>query len=157
TRRQDLTESVHGVDVADPYRWLEELDAPETLLWIEAQNELTFAYLEQIPARAQIQQRLTELWNYEKFGVPFRRWVHYFFTRNDGLQNQSVLYWMASLEDEPRVLLDPNMLSSDGTVALMGYAVSEDGLTLAYGLSASGSDWMEWRVRAVETGEDLPD
>jgi prolyl oligopeptidase len=157
SRRQDLVEIQHGLEVADPYRWLEDLDSPETRLWIEEQNKLTFSYLEEIPRRQEIRQRMSELWNYEKFGVPFKQGGRYFFTRNDGLQNQSVLYWMESLEGEPKELLDPNQLSEDGTVAPMGYSVSHDGRYLAYGLSASGSDWMEWRVREVETGEDQPD
>ena len=156
-RRDQVVDLLHGVEVPDPYRWLEEIDSPETRAWVEAQNELTFGYLGGIPARERLRQRLTELWDYERFGVPFKRGGRYFFTRNDGLQNQDLLYWMDSLEAEPAILLDPNGLSADGTVALTGYAVSDDGRMLAYGLSASGSDWQEWRVREVETGRDLPD
>lgn len=155
--RGDVVETLHGVPVPDPYRWLEDIDSEQTAAWIEAQNEVTFGYLAQIPAREQIARRVTELWNFEKFGVPFKRGGRYFFTRNDGLQNQDVLYWMASLDDEPRLLIDPNLLSEDGTVALTGHAVSEDGRLLAYGLSASGSDWQEWHVREVDTGRDLDD
>jgi prolyl oligopeptidase len=157
TRRENLIEQLHGVDVVDPYRWMEEPDTPELRQWIEDQNRLTFSLLEQIPRRQEIRDRMTELWNYEKYGIPFKRGSRYFFTYNEGLKNQSVLYWMESLDAEPQELLDPNTLSEDGTVALMGYAVSKDGRYLAYGLSASGSDWMEWRVRSVETGEDLTD
>jgi prolyl oligopeptidase len=157
SRRTDMVEVIHGVEVADPYRWLEDIDSVQTKDWIAAQNEVTFEYLERIPARKKIAKRLTELWDYEKFGVPFKRGGRYFFTHNDGLQNQNVLYWMPSLDDEPRVLLDPNLLSEDGTVALTGYAVSEDGRLLAYGLSASGSDWQDWYVREVDTGRDLED
>ena len=135
----------------------EEIDAPATQRWIAAQNELTAQYLGEIPARPRIHRRLTELWNYERYGLPFERGGRYFLSRNDGLQNQSVLYWMAGRDSEPQVLLDPNQLSDDGTVALMGYAASEDGRLLAYGLSAAGSDWMEWRVREVESGRDLDD
>jgi len=152
-----VVDVLHGVRVPDPYRWLEELDSEETRAWVEAQNELTYGYLEQIPARAAIRERLTELWNYPKIGLPHKRGGRYFLEQNDGLQNQYVLYWMASLQEEPRVLLDPNALSDDGTVALTGYAVSEDGALLAYGLSSAGSDWQEWRVRQVESGQDRDD
>jgi len=148
---------IHGVRVADPYRWLEDIDSDETRAWIEAQNDLTFTYLNSIPLKEKIRRRMEELWNYEKFDVPVKYGGRYFFTRNDGLQNQSVLYWMESLEVEPRELLDPNGLSEDGTVALMEYSVSDDGKLLAYGVSASGSDWREWRVREVDTGRDLED
>ncbi len=158
SKKVDQVDDYHGVKVADPYRWLEDADAPETKAWVEAQNKVTFGFLESIPERARLRERLTQLWNYEKFGVPFREGDRYFFTRNDGLQNQSVLY-VGKTPDDPqaRVLLDPNTLSADGTVALTGYAVSEDGKLLAYGLATAGSDWNEWRVRNVETGEDLPD
>jgi prolyl oligopeptidase len=147
----------HGVKVADPYRWLEDLDAEDTAAWVAAQNQVTFAFLESIPGRSQLQQRLTYLWNFAKYSAPFRQGDRYFYFKNDGLQNQSVLYTLESLEDEPRVLLDPNQLSEDGTIALSGLAVSEDGRLMAYGLSQSGSDWQEWRVRQVETGQDLED
>ncbi len=157
TRRQELVESRHDTPIADPYRWLEDLNSPETQAWITAQNEVTNAYLAQLPSRDRIRQRLTELWNYERYGVPVKHGGRYFLTRNNGLQNQAVLYWMAQLEDEPKVLLDPNTLSTDGTVALSGYAISEDGTLLAYALSASGSDWMEWRVREVASGTDRGD
>lgn len=157
TRREDLSEILHGTAVADPYRWLEDDHSPETEAWVSQQNALTNAYLDSIPERAQIRRRLTELWDYEKLGVPFKHGGRYFFTYNDGLQNQSALYWLKALDSEPRLLLDPNILSSDGTVALGAYAVSRDGQYLAYSLSAAGSDWQEWRVRRVETGEDLPD
>ncbi len=158
SKKVEQVDDYHGVKVADPYRWLEDADAPETKAWVEAQNKVTFGLLESIPERARLRERLTQLWNYEKFGVPFREGDRYFFTRNDGLQNQSVLY-VGKTPDDPqaRVLLDPNTLSADGTVALTGYAVSDDGKLLAYGLATAGSDWNEWRVRNVETGEDLPD
>lgn len=147
----------HGVKVADPYRWLEDLDSEQTRAWVEAQNEVTFGYLEEIPARERIGRRLTELWDYEKYGIPFKQGGRYFLTKNDGLQNQSVLYTMDSLDGPPRILLDPNKLSKDGTVALTSYAISEDGKLMAYGLSTAGSDWQEWRVRDVQTGQDLSD
>ena len=155
--RADHVDLLHGVEVPDPYRWLEELDSEQTQAWIAAQNELTFDYLAQIPARERIRQRIGELWNFEKWSVPVKHGGRYFYTRNDGLQNQSVLYWQASLVGEPRLLLDPNTLSEDGTVALTDFSVSEDGRLLAYGLSGAGSDWQEWRVRDVESGRDLAD
>ena len=147
----------HGQPVPDPYRWLEDLDSERTRAWIEAQNQLTFDYLQRIPARQRLLERLTQLWNYEKYSQPFKEGGRYFYFKNDGLQNQSVLYTQESLEAEARVLLDPNTLSEDGTVALSGIAISRDGRYLAYGLSRSGSDWQEWKVRDIETGEDLPD
>ncbi len=155
--RVEQVDILHGVRVPDPYRWLEDVESEQIEAWIAAQNQVTFDYLSRIPAREKIGHRLTELWNYEKYGVPIKRGGRYFFTRNDGLQNQSVLYWMASLDAEPIALLDPNALSEDGTVSLTGYSVSKDGTLLAYGLSTSGSDWQEWRVREVDSGRDLND
>lgn len=157
TRMVDQVDELHGVKVADPYRWLEDLDSPETAAWVAAQNELTFSYLEKIPVREKIRQRLTHLWNFERYGIPFTEGGRYFYTRNDGLQNQSVVYVADSLDSPPRVLLDPNLLSADGTIALTETAVSRDGRLLVYGLSAAGSDWEEYRVRDVDTGADLPD
>ena len=156
-RKSDQFDDYHGVKVADPYRWLEDLDSEETRTWVEAENKLSFAFLEAIPARASIKERLTKLWNYEKYGVPFKEGDRYFYTRNSGLQNQSVLYSVSSLDAQPQLLLDPNTLSTDGTVALSGMQISNGGRLLAYSLSASGSDWQEWRVRDVETGQDLSD
>ncbi|MBD2664621.1 prolyl oligopeptidase [Richelia sinica FACHB-800] len=150
-------DNYHGTVVADPYRALEDPDSEETKAWVEAQNQITFGYLEEISAREKIQQRLTKLWDYEKYGIPFQEGDRYFYFKNDGLQNQSVLYTLETLEAEPRVLLDPNQLSPDGTVALAGLAISENGQYLAYGLSTSGSDWQEWKVRHIETGKDLED
>ncbi|WP_414412316.1 prolyl oligopeptidase family serine peptidase [Synechococcus sp. O70.1] len=147
----------HGQPVPDPYRWLEDLDSERTRAWVEAQNRLTFDYLQRIPARQRLLERLRQLWNYEKYSQPFKEGGRYFYFKNDGLQNQSVLYTQESLEAEARVLLDPNTLSEDGTVALSGIAISRDGRYLAYGLSRSGSDWQEWKVRDIATGEDLPD
>ena len=156
-RKGDQVDDYHGVKVADPYRWLEDLDSEETRKWVEEQNKLTFGYLAEIPARTTIKDRLTKLWNFEKYGVPFKEGNRYFYTRNSGLQNQSVLYSVNSLDAQPQMLLDPNTLSADGTVALSGTAVSNDGKFLAYSLSASGSDWQEWKVRDVGTGKDLTD
>jgi prolyl oligopeptidase len=157
TRRAGHVDDYHGTRIADPYRWLEDTGSDETKSWIEAQNKVTFKFLEDVPQRQKIKERLTQLWNYERFGLPERRGERYFYVRNDGLQNQSVLYVTEGLDGAPRVLLDPNQLSADGTVALAGWAPSEDGTKLAYGLAAAGSDWREWKVRDVATGTDLPD
>ncbi len=156
-RKSDQVDDYHGVKVADPYRWLEDLDSAETRAWVEAENKLSFGFLESITERARIKERLTKVWNYEKYGIPFKEGNRYFYSRNSGLQNQSVLYTVSSLDGEPKMILDPNTLSSDGTVALSGVQVSNDGKLLAYSLSASGSDWQEWRVRDVVSGKDLSD
>ncbi|MCY1075465.1 prolyl oligopeptidase family serine peptidase [Archangium lansingense] len=156
-RKDNVVDDYHGTQVADPYRWLENPDSPESRQWIEAQNQLAFGYLEKIPLRTQLKQRMTELWDYEKYGVPWREGNRYFFNRNNGLQSQSVLYTADSLEAEPRVLLDPNTLSADGTVALAGLSITQDGNLMAYGVANAGSDWKEIRVRDVRTGKDLPD
>ena len=157
TRTVEQIDDYHGLKVPDPYRWLEDPDSADTRSWVEAQNRVTFGYLEAIPARQAIRRRLTELWNYERYGVPERQGGRYFFSKNDGLQNQSVIYSLDRLDGAPRVLIDPNTLSADGTIALSGYKVSEDGALMAYGLSSGGSDWEEWRVREVATGRDLAD
>ena len=155
--RSDTVDDYHGTRVADPYRPLEDPDALTTRAWIEAENRITAAFLDAVPARGAIKNRLTELWDYEKFGVPFQEGGRYFYSRNSGLQNQSVLYTATALDAEPKVLIDPNTLSADGTVALAGGAVSHDGALFAYGLAAAGSDWQEWRVRDVDSGGDRND
>jgi prolyl oligopeptidase len=157
TRKADQVDDYHGVKVFDPYRWLEELDSAETKTWVEAQNKLSFDYLAAIPSRNTLKDRITKLWNYEKYGVPFKEGDRYFYFRNSGLQNQSVLYTVTGLDAPPKMILDPNTMSADGTVAVSGVQVSPDGKVLAYSLSASGSDWQEWKVRDVETGKDLSD
>jgi prolyl oligopeptidase len=157
SKKIDQTDNYHGTTIADPYRWLEDANSADTKAWVDAENKVTQAYLGQIPARDAIRQRLTRLWNYERYSVPYKEGGRYFYSRNDGLQNQSVLYTMKSLADKPRVLLDPNTLAADGTVALSGAEVSPDGKLLAYGTAASGSDWNEWKVRDIETGQDLSD
>ncbi|MBC7881648.1 MAG: S9 family peptidase [Anaerolineae bacterium] len=157
TAKVDCVDVYHGVSVADPYRWLEDADSPQTAAWVEAQNAVTFGFLNTIAARETIKNRLTQIWNYERYGVPFRHGNRYFLSKNTGLQNQSVLYSVKQLGDPLEVLLDPNTLSDDGTVALSGYAWSEDGQYFAYATSASGSDWQQWYVRDVETGKDLED
>lgn len=155
--QSDVVDEFHGRKIADPYRILEEPDAPATRAWIEAENRVTRAFLDAIPAREKIFTRLSKLWDYVRYGVPTHRGGRYFYSRNDGLQNQAVMYVADSLDGEPRVLLDPNTLSKDGTVALAGYQLSFDGKLLAYGLAAAGSDWNEWRIRDVATGNDLAD
>jgi len=157
TRKDDVVDDYHGTKVADPYRWLEDVDAPETRSWVEAENRVTFGYLERIPERERIRRRLTELWDYPKYGAPFKKGGRYFFFKNSGLQNQAVLYTQASLTAAPEVLLDPNTLSADGTVALSILAFAEDGRTMVYGTSGSGSDWQEFRVRDVATRQDHSD
>jgi len=157
TKTVDFVEEIHGQQIPDPYRWMEDLESEELRAWIEAQNELTFNFLECSPWREKIQERMTELWDYEKMSPPFKRSGRYFYFFNDGLQNQDVLYWMADLDGEPKVLIDPNTLSDDGTVALSGAAFSNDGRFLAYGVSDAGSDWQTWKIRRVDDGEDLAD
>jgi prolyl oligopeptidase len=147
----------HGIKVADPYRWLEDPDSPESRAWIDAENKITFSYLEQIPERHAIKERLTQLWNFERFTTPAQQSGRYFFTRNTGLQNQNVVYWLVQLGGEPKLLLDPNTLSTDGTVALSTTAISNNGKLFLYGTAASGSDWQEFHVRDVDSGKDLPD
>src|ERR1700739_4753405 len=153
----DQVDDYHGTKVADPYRWLEDTDSAETKAWVEAENKLTFSYLDQIPYRGAIRDRLLKLWNYERFTAPEQEGGRYFYQHNNGLQNQNVLLVAESLNAEPRVLLDPNTLSADGTVALAGRGITDDGKLMAYGTAASGSDWTEWHVWDVTSGNDLPD
>src|SRR5579875_1689573 len=159
TKRIDHIDDYHGVHVADPYRWLEEdvRKSPAVAEWVAEQNQLTFAYLHAIPQREAIRKRLTELWNYERYSAPFKAGGRYFYTKNDGLQNQSVLYVMETLDGEPRVLIDPNKWSKDGTIALTGVEVSDDGKYLAYGVAEAGSDWNTWHVLDVASGKVLSD
>ena len=157
TKKGPQRDNYHGTVIADPYRWLEDDNSAETKAWVEAQNKVTFAHLDQIGGRAAIKARLTKLWNYERYNVPFNEGGRYFYSRNDGLQNQAVLYTLKSLKDTPRVLLDPNTLAADGTVALVSTVISPDGKYMAYGTAASGSDWNELRVRDIDTGKDLED
>jgi prolyl oligopeptidase len=156
-RTIDQADDYHGQLIADPYRWLEEVDSPETLEWIRKENELTFAFLEKIPARGIIRQRLTQLWDYPRASSPHKKGGRYFQFKNSGLQNQDILYVYEVLSESPRILLDPNSLSKDGTVALNNWSVSTDGKWLAYAISSSGSDWQTWRIRSVDTGQDLPE
>ena len=157
TRKGGVVDDFFGTKVADPYRWLEDDNSAETKAWVEAQNKVTFAYLEQIPQRAKIRERMTRLWDFEKFSAPFKRGKRYFYSYNTGLQNQSVLFVTEDPKAQGRVLLDPNTLSKDGTVALSGASFTEDGGLMAYAVSVAGSDWQTWKVRDVATGKDLPD
>ncbi|HEX9728514.1 MAG TPA: prolyl oligopeptidase family serine peptidase [Gemmatimonadales bacterium] len=157
TRRGGVVDTYHGREVADPYRWLEEVDTEETAKWVEAQNCATVAFLERIPERAPLRDRLTQIWDYPKYGTPFKEGGRYFFFKNDGLQNQSVLYTQDALNADPRTLLDPNTLSADGTVALSTLSISDDGRYVMYGLAEGGSDWNEFRVRDIVTAQDLSD
>lgn len=152
-----VVEDYHGTKVADPYRWLEELDSPATRSWVEAENKLTFGLLETLPTRAHFRERLTALWNFPRVGIPFKEGGRYFFSKNTGLQNQAVFYVQETLAAEPRVLIDPNTLAKDGTIALTGTNVSPDGKWVAYSTAAAGSDWTEIRVRSVDTGTDASD
>jgi prolyl oligopeptidase len=157
TEKSNITDDYFGTKVADPYRWLEDDNSAETRAWVKAQNKVTFAFLEAIPQRSAIRERLEKLWNYERFGIPFRRGDRWFFTRNSGLQNQSVLFVADTPDGEGRELLDPNKLSADGTVSLTESAPSEDGKLLVYGTSTGGSDWQEFRIRDIGTGKDMAD
>lgn len=157
SKKVDQVDTYHGVRVSDPYRWLEDGDSAETKAWIDEQNKLTTKYLDTIPQRARIRKRLTELWNYEKFSAPFKAGKNYFYFKNNGLQNQDVLYITDSPKNEGRVFLDPNKLSADGTAALYDFSFTHDGRLMAYGVAIAGSDRSEWRVKDVSTGKDLPD
>jgi prolyl oligopeptidase len=147
----------HGTKVPDPYRWMEDLDSPETKAWVAAQNEFTDAALAKMPEVGQVRARLTQLWNYQRYGLPFKEAGWVFFSRNDGLQNQSPLYVQKGFDGEPRVLIDPNTLSADGTVAVTVTSPSPDGKWLGYGLASAGSDWNEFKLRDVATGQDASD
>ncbi|MGQ1910161.1 prolyl oligopeptidase family serine peptidase [Marinifilum sp. RC60d5] len=157
SKKVDTVDVYFGTEVQDPYRWLEDDNSEETKNWVISQNKLTDSYLKQIPYREKINKRLTEVWNYPKVGVPFKKGEMYFHYRNNGLQNQYVLYVQKSLDDEATILLDPNTLSDDGTVALAGITVSEDSKYLAYRIARSGSDWNELYIRDIATGNDLDD
>lgn len=153
TKTVEQVDDFHGTKVDDPYRWLEQdvRESEEVAAWVEAQNELTFSYLKQLPGRESIEKRLTELWDYEKIGAPSKHGGRYYFYRNDGLQNQSVLFMQSSLDAEPEVLIDPNTWSEDGTIALSGAEFSDDGRYVACGIQDGGSDWRTWRVMEIES------
>jgi prolyl oligopeptidase len=157
TKTVEHVDDYHGTKVSDPFHWMEEVDAADTKSWVQAENKATFDFLAKIPQRDAIKQRLTELYNYARYSLPAKEGGRYFYTENTGLQNQAPLYVKDSLAAEGRLLLDPNTLAKDGTVALTGYRASEDGKWLVYGMAAAGSDWNEFRVRNVATGQDTGD
>ncbi len=153
----DVNDDYHGHRVADPYRWLEDTESEETAEWVAAENKVTQAYLQSLPERESMRVRLEKLWNYERFGLPSRKGDRYIYTHNNGLQNQSILYKADSLDAQRQVLIDPNTLSEDGTVALASTATTKDGKLIAYSLADGGSDWRTWKVRDVATGQDRED
>lgn len=157
--RQDSTvqDTYFGTTIADPYRWLEDDQSDETKQWVKDQNAVTFGYLEQLPFRTKLKERLEQIWNFEKFGTPFKKAGFYYFFKNDGLQNQSVLYRQAALDGAASEVLDPNTFSADGTTSLQEHSFSKDGRYLAYAISEGGSDWRTILVKNMDTGEMLPD
>lgn len=157
TKKVEHWDTYFGTKVADPYRWLEDDNSPETAKWVEEQNKVTFGYLEKIAYRAKIKERLQTLFNYPRYSQPFRRGENYFFFKNDGLQNQSVLYIQKGLNGTPEVLLDPNKFSADGTAGLGAFALSKDGRYAAYGITRSGSDWQDYYVMEIATRKTLPE
>ncbi len=157
TRRDAVVDDYHGTKVPDPYRWMEDLDAKELADWIRAQNDLTFGYLNKLPMREYFRQRITELWNYPKVTIPVREGARYFYQKNSGLQRQSPLLVRNTLAGEPRLVLDPNTLSPDGSISLAEWQPSPDGHLLVYGLSQGGADWETLHVRDVDAGRDLSD
>ena len=157
TRKGDVVDNYFGTQVADPYRWLEDVNSEETKAWVKAQNQFTSAYLGGIPERAAIKDRVARLWNFEKYTIPFKLGKYYFYSHNPGLQNQPVLFVTEDRKSPGRVLIDPNMLSADGIVALVDTRTTEDGRFMAYATAVAGSDWQTWKVKDVATGQDLPD
>jgi len=157
TQKDDVVDDYFGVKVTDPYRWLEDANSNATKSWVRSQNDLTFSYLDDIPFREKVEERLTEVWNYERFGTPFKENDKYYFFKNDGLQNHAVMYVQDNLEAKPTIVLDPNKFSSDGTAGLGGYSFSKDGRYLAYSTSKGGSDWRTVRIKDLEKGSTLND
>src|SRR5579871_2558568 len=146
-----------GTKVSDPYRWMEDVDSADVKQWVDAENVLTQQYLATVPSREKMHSRLMELTNFERYTAPARRGTRYFYSHNEGLQNQNVIYWQEGLTGEPKVLLDPNTMSADGTVAISGLSITDDGKLAAYSIADAGSDWVKWHVRDVSSGKDLPD
>ena len=159
TKTVDQVDEYFGLKVADPYRWLEDdvRESDDVRNWVKDQNKITFSYIENLPFREEIESRLTELWNFEKYGIPSKQGGRYYFSKNDGLQNQSVVYQMDTLDSEPKIFMDPNQWSKDGTIALGGLAFSDDGKYVAYGVQDSGSDWRTWKLMDITTGKTLDD
>ncbi|MBN2572608.1 MAG: S9 family peptidase, partial [Ignavibacteriales bacterium] len=157
TKKVDVTDNYHGTIVADPYRWLEDNTSEETAKWVETQNKVTEEYLSTISFRNDIKERLTELWNYERYSMPEKVGKYYFFYKNDGLQEQSVVYKQEGLQGEAKVFIDPNKFSDDGSISLTGIYFSNDNKYCGYGISRGGSDWQEYYILDVETGEKLND
>ncbi|MDY3557079.1 prolyl oligopeptidase family serine peptidase [Gemmata sp. JC717] len=159
TKKGTVVDEYHGTKVADPYRWLEDdvRESKDVAAWVEAENKVTAAFLESIPEREAIKKRITEIYNYEKISAPFKVGGRYFFFKNDGLQNQNVLFVQDALDAEAKLLIDPNAWTKDGTLALSGLEVSDDAKLIAYGTAQSGSDWNTWKVFDVATGKTLPD
>ena len=157
TRKDSTSDVYFGVEVKDPYRWLEDESSNETRQWIQDQNKVTFEYLSKIPYRDKIKNRLTRILDYERISTPVYKGGYYFFYKNDGLQEQNVLYYFKNLSDEPTAILNPNTFSEDGTISLTDFGVSSDGKYLAYSISKSGSDWNEIFVKNIQTGEILKD
>jgi len=156
-RTVDQVDDYFGTLVPDPYRWMEDVDSAELKRWVDAENELTQSYLAEVPSREAMQNRLMELTNFERYTAPARRGSRYFYSYNSGLQNQNVIYWQEGLEGEAQILLDPNTMSADGTVAISGLSITDDGRLAAYSIADAGSDWVKWHVRDVTSGADLPD
>ncbi len=157
TRKGDVVDDYGGTKVPDPYRWMEDLDAKEVAAWVSAQNRLTFGYLDELPIRDQFKQRITELWNFPKVTVPVEEGGRYFYQRNTGLQRQAPLFVRDGLTSEPRLVIDPNVLSPDGSTSLAEWRPSPDGRLVVYGLSEGGADWQTLHLRDVDSGRDLPD
>ncbi len=156
-RVSDQVDVYFGTKVRDPYRWMEDVDSSEVKTWVDAENRLTRDYLDEVPGRERMHARLMDLTNFERYTAPVRKGGRYFYAHNTGLQNQNVVFWQEGLKGEAKVLLDPNTMSKDGTVALSGLSVTENGRLAAYAIADAGSDWVTWRVREVATGRDLPD
>ncbi|HZC35319.1 MAG TPA: prolyl oligopeptidase family serine peptidase [Chthoniobacterales bacterium] len=157
TTKDNTIDDYHGTKIADPYRWLENSDSPETVAWINQQNALSLPYLEKLPSREEFQEKLTRLLKFERYSAPYWEGGRYIYEKNDGLQNQDVIYTVRELTDAPEVVIDPNKLAADGTISVSTTALSSDGKFFAYGLETSGSDWNEIHVRDLQTNRDLPD